>query len=72
MLGSSTWVDGKNAERVLHNLAQGLPRFSRAVVLLDPDVAGRQGRDKLEARFPGRLWHAFMPVPLATAVKSTK
>jgi len=72
VLGSSKWIEGKNSARILESLRHGLPQFERIVVLMDPDVAGRQGRNALEAEFPGQFWHAFLPVQLATSVKASR
>jgi 5S rRNA maturation endonuclease (ribonuclease M5) len=72
VLGSSKWVEGQNSARVLNRLRDGLPHFERVVVLMDPDVSGRQGRNILEAAFPGRFWHAFLPAQLATSVTATR
>jgi 5S rRNA maturation endonuclease (ribonuclease M5) len=72
VLGSSKWVEGQNAARVFDSLREGLPHFRKVVVLMDPDVAGRQGRNILEAAFPGQFWHAFLPAHLATSVAPTR
>lgn len=72
VLGSSKWVEGHNSARVLDSLRDGLPSFERVVVLMDPDVSGRQGRNILEAAFPGQLLHAFLPAQLATSVIATR
>lgn len=41
------------------------------VVLLDPDFAGRQGRQALDAALPG-CRHAFVPAPCATSAGATR
>ena len=41
------------------------------IVLLDPDFAGRQGRQALDAALPG-CRHAFVPVPSATSASATR
>jgi ribonuclease M5 len=41
------------------------------ILLMDPDVAGRQARRALDDHLPGCL-HAFLPSPLATAAAATK
>jgi ribonuclease M5 len=41
------------------------------IILTDPDVAGRQSRNKLDQQIQGCL-HAFVPTPLATAKEASK
>ena len=58
-------------------LAAAAVRAGAAVLLFDPDAAGRTGRGDaaraLTTAAPGvSLYHAFIPVPLATAEKHTR
>ena len=46
-------------------------RSLRPVLLLDPDVAGRQARTLLAAQLPD-AWHAFVPAHLATAATANR
>ncbi len=39
------------------------------LLLLDPDVAGRQARNILTAALP-EVWHAFVPAPVAVAAEA--
>lgn len=39
------------------------------MLLLDPDVAGRQARNILNKSIP-ECWHAFVPSPLAVATQA--
>lgn len=56
----------------LQELAVAAQRYRGGLLLLlDPDVAGRQARRTLDDRLPGCL-HAFLPSPLATAAAATK
>ena len=69
VLGTSTAADSPT---VLKQLATAAPRYrSGLLLLLDPDVAGRQARLMLDERLPGCL-HAFLPSPLATARMATR
>jgi len=46
-----------------------LHKYRGIVLLLDPDVAGRQARNILNKVIPD-CWHAFVPSPLAVAAQA--
>ena len=60
-----------HSKALLEKLAQPGVRGLRPVLLLDPDVAGRQARSLLAAQLP-QAWHAFVPSHLATAPAATR
>lgn len=43
--------------------------YRGVLLLLDPDVAGRQARNILTAALP-EVWHAFVPAPVALAAEA--
>ncbi|KAL0040567.1 hypothetical protein WJX77_011109 [Trebouxia sp. C0004] len=53
-------------------LKERASRGVRVVVLLDPDVAGRQSRTVVDACLSGHCVHAFIPVHQATAVNDIR
>lgn len=68
MLGSAT----KAADsEVLDTLRAMKKKYRRIVLLLDPDVAGRQARNEIESKISG-CWHAFVPTLDATAKEDKK
>ena len=72
ILGGAAWLEAARSVSALSALQRRLDSFDAVYTLLDPDVAGRQGRNKLEEAFPGQLWHAFIPARLATARQATR
>ncbi len=55
----------------LRELSAARHHAAGVVVLLDPDVAGRQARLALDMALPG-CRHAFVPAALATSVRATR
>lgn len=47
-------------------------KCKQVIVLLDPDVAGRQSRTVVEASLAGQCLHAFIPVCQATAAEDIR
>lgn len=47
-------------------------KCNQVIVLLDPDVAGRQSRNVVEACLAGQCLHAFIPVCQATAAENIR
>ncbi|KAK9803885.1 hypothetical protein WJX72_002019 [[Myrmecia] bisecta] len=64
VLGGAVSAKGWEAAsktRIIRDLRAAAAQSPGLVVLLDPDHAGRQGRDYLDREFPGCL-HAFLPL----------
>ncbi|KAL0019080.1 hypothetical protein WJX79_004610 [Trebouxia sp. C0005] len=53
-------------------LKERASKGARVVVLLDPDVAGRQSRTVVDACLSGQCLHAFIPVHQATAASDIR
>ena len=53
------------------SLAKSNLQHERLILLLDPDVVGRQARAVLTASLP-EAWHAFVPSHLATASSTVR
>lgn len=68
MLGSATKATDRE---VLDRLRAMKETYLKIVLLLDPDVAGRQARNEIEGKISG-CWHAFVPTIDATAKADTK
>lgn len=66
MLGTATKANNADVLDALNSLGG---QYKGIVLLLDPDVAGRQARNMLNTSLPG-CWHAFIPVPVAQATKA--
>lgn len=63
VLGSATKA---SALETIENLKELSAKYKRLVLLLDPDVAGRQARNEIDRRIEG-CWHAFISTGSATA-----
>lgn len=50
----------------IDNLKRLSEKYTRVVLLLDPDVAGRQARNEIDRNVEG-CWHAFIPTVQATS-----
>lgn len=61
VLGSATKSSGSDTIETLKGLSK---KYARLVILLDPDVAGRQARNEIDRNVDG-CWHAFIPTILA-------
>jgi ribonuclease M5 len=61
VLGSATKSSGYDTIETLKVLSK---KYARVVILLDPDVAGRQARNEIDRNIDG-CWHAFIPTILA-------
>ena len=68
MLGSATQAMNPSSMRKLEASCE---KYSRIVLLLDPDFAGRQARNEI-SRNVDNCWHAFVARPRATAREATK
>ncbi len=66
VLGTATRAGDPKVHEELRSLA---PRYRGVLLLFDPDVAGRQGRNILTAALP-EVWHAFVPTPVAVAAEA--
>ena len=66
VLGTATRADAAEVHQDLKSLSG---RYNGIVLLLDPDFAGRQARNLLNAALPG-CWHAFIPAPAAVALEA--
>lgn len=72
VLGSSSCAGAELTTRRLWDLLDRRGgNASDVVVLLDPDVAGRQGRQAMDAALPG-CRHAFVPAHCATTAVATR
>lgn len=70
VLGSATKTSTSETQSELLSLKR---KYKRIVLLLDPDVAGRQARNEIDVLLQGEnCWHAFVPSILATLGKKTK
>ena len=63
ILGSATRADNKDVQNELLSIGK---QYNGIVLLLDPDVAGRQARNIINAALSD-CWHAFIPTPIAQA-----
>ncbi len=61
VLGSATRASDDDLIEELQHLGTV---YKRIILLLDPDVAGRQARNEIDRRVDG-CWHAFIPVASA-------
>ena len=61
VLGSATKSSGLDTIETLKEMSK---KYARLVLLLDPDVAGRQARNEIDRNIEG-CWHAFIPTALA-------
>lgn len=68
VLGSATKAADSEALDTLRAMKK---KYLRIVLLLDPDVAGRQARNEIESKISG-CWHAFVPTMNATAKEDKK
>ncbi len=66
--GASKSSAAATAQVLKQTASQGV----RVVVLLDPDVAGRQSRTVVDACLSGQCLHAFIPVHQATAASDIR
>jgi ribonuclease M5 len=70
VLGSATKTSTASTQEALRALQQ---TYARVVLLLDPDVAGRQARNDIDRVLGGnKCWHAFIPTALATLAQDTR
>lgn len=56
---------------VISELRSIMTRYAGVLLLLDPDVAGRQARNQLNAALGG-CWHAFIPTTVAIAEQAVR
>lgn len=68
VLGSAT---KSSSTQVIDTLKKMQSKYDRIVLLLDPDVAGRQARNDIHREIKD-CWHAFVPCLQATAKAATK
>lgn len=66
VLGTATRAGDPHVHKELLSF---LNKYKGIVLLLDPDVAGRQARNILNKVIPD-CWHAFVPSPLAVATQA--
>ncbi len=71
VLGSASTAGSAATLARLRELSAARRHAAGVVVLLDPDVAGRQARLALDMALPG-CRHAFVPAALATSVHATR
>ena len=70
VLGSATKTKDVETQKALLGLVR---KYARVVLLLDPDVAGRQARNDIDVLLGGeKCWHAFVPTILARLERETK
>jgi ribonuclease M5 len=71
VLGSASTAGSAVTLARLRELSAAQHHAAGVVVLLDPDVAGRQARLALDMALPG-CRHAFVPAAMATAARATR